>query len=55
MTVDMKKVEGLKWQRLGSMFRGLSIKGDLGAIDYPMQKVIDAVNINMSKSFAGQQ
>ena len=50
MTVDMKKVEGIHWQRLGSMFRGFSVKGDLEAIDNPMQKVIDAVKINMSKS-----
>ena len=50
MTVDMKQVEGLQWQRLGSMFSGFSVKGDLEAIDYPMQKVNDAVKINMSKS-----
>ena len=50
MTVDMKKVEGLQWQRLGSMFRGFSVKGDLEAIDNPMQKVIDAVKVNTSKS-----
>ena len=50
MTVDMKKVEGIQWQRLGSMFRGFSVKGDIEAIDNPMQKVINAVKINMSKS-----
>lgn len=50
MTADMKKVEGLQWQRLGSMFHGFSVKGDLEAIDNPMQKVIDAVKVNISKS-----
>lgn len=50
MTVNMKKVEGIQWQRLGSMFSVFSVKGDLEAFDNPMQKVIDAVKVNMSKS-----
>ena len=30
------------------MFHGFSIKGDFEAIDYPMQKMINAVQQNMS-------
>jgi hypothetical protein len=50
MTVNMKKVEGVQWQRIGSMFSGFSVKGDPEAIDNPMQKAVDAVKVNMSKS-----
>ena len=50
MTVDMKKVEGVQWQLIGSMFSCFSVKGDLEAFDNPMQKAVDAVKVNMSKS-----
>ena len=50
MTVNMKKIEGVQWQRIGSMLSGFSIKGVLEAIGIPMQKAVDAVKINMSKS-----
>ena len=45
MTVEMKQVKGIQWQRLGSMFSGFNVKGDLEAVDYPMQTVIDAVKV----------
>ena len=50
ITFDMKKVEGVQWQHIGSMFSGFSIKGDLEAIGNPMQKAVDAVKVNMSNS-----
>ena len=45
MTVEMKQVKGILWQRLGSMFSGFNVKGELKAVDYPMQTVIDAVKV----------